>query len=298
MPESTVFLFANASNVSRIKAEVALSAYISERDKKRFCNSPEAYCRTDVDFSVSIYSENQLINKSLEGIGKSSKSSNDLDITTTIMIDEPPGCSANITDDKNESVAINDNCDSKDEVIWKVGQKFTSIELVEACKTNYELKRHCQLVKSKVRSLEAAKKRISKRIALANMALHYQTLQFVCKFSGKSSQPELERKRKTKSFRCGCPFEIVLELSVDNQHLQVVRVQEEHNHLVSQELYKHLPKQTTLSPDMMKNVKEAIQLKANSKHLQQKIELSSGKKCILKDIANLRQYSKVSFSDK
>ncbi|XP_047125715.2 uncharacterized protein LOC124807641 [Hydra vulgaris] len=202
-----------------------------------------------------------------------------------------------ITSDKNESVGINDNCDSKDEVIWKVGQKFTSIELVEACKTNYELKRHCQLVKSKVRSLEAAKKRIPKRIALANMALHYQTLQFVCKFSGKSSQPELERKRKTKSFRCGCPFEIVLELSVDNQHLQVVRVQEEHNHLVSQELYEHLPKQRTLSPDMMKNVKEAIQLKANSKHLQQKIELSSGKKCILKDIANLRQYSKVSFSD-
>ncbi|XP_065684171.1 uncharacterized protein LOC124813832 isoform X2 [Hydra vulgaris] len=225
MPESIVFLFANASNVSRIKAEVALSAYISERDKKRFCSSPEAYCTTDVDFSVSIYSENQL-NKSLEDIGKSSKSSNDLDIKTTIMIDEPPGCSANITGDKNESVGINDNCDSKDEVIWKVGQKFTSIELVEACKTNYELKRLCQLVKSKVRSLEAAKKRIPKRIALANMALHYQTLQFVCKFSGKSSQPELERKRKTKSFRCGCPFEIVLELSVDNQHLQVVRVQE------------------------------------------------------------------------
>nr|XP_047131709.1 uncharacterized protein LOC124810614 isoform X1 [Hydra vulgaris] len=46
MPESIVFLFANASNVSRIKAEVALSAYISERDKKRFCSSPEAYCTT------------------------------------------------------------------------------------------------------------------------------------------------------------------------------------------------------------------------------------------------------------
>nr|XP_047126172.1 uncharacterized protein LOC124807809 isoform X2 [Hydra vulgaris] len=55
MPESIVFLFANASNVSRIKAEVALSAYISERDKKRFCSSPEAYCRTGKTGIQSIF---------------------------------------------------------------------------------------------------------------------------------------------------------------------------------------------------------------------------------------------------
>ena len=46
----------------------------------------------------------------------------------------------------------------------------------------------------------------------------------------------------------------------------------------------------------MNEVKEAITLKGNSKLLQQKIEASSGKKFTLKDIANLRQYSKVSFS--
>ena len=46
----------------------------------------------------------------------------------------------------------------------------------------------------------------------------------------------------------------------------------------------------------MNEVKEAITLKANSKLLQQKIEASSGKKFTLKNIANLHQYLKVSFS--
>ena len=46
----------------------------------------------------------------------------------------------------------------------------------------------------------------------------------------------------------------------------------------------------------MNEVKEAITMKANTKLLQQKIEASSGKKFSLKEIANLHQYSNVSFS--
>lgn len=47
---------------------------------------------------------------------------------------------------------------------------------------------------------------------------------------------------------------------------------------------------------MVDDIKKAIDLKANSKLLQQKIQLSTGKKLTLKDIANLRQYSKASLS--
>ena len=66
--------------------------------------------------------------------------------------------------------------------------------------------------------------------------------------------------------------------------------------MVTRELYEHLPKQRALPQDLMNEVKEAITLKANSKLLQQKIETSLGKKFTVKDNANLRQYSKVSFS--
>ena len=66
--------------------------------------------------------------------------------------------------------------------------------------------------------------------------------------------------------------------------------------MVTRELYEHLPKQRALPQYLMNEVKESITLKAKSKLLQQKIEASLGKKFTLKDIANLRQHSKVSFS--
>ena len=66
--------------------------------------------------------------------------------------------------------------------------------------------------------------------------------------------------------------------------------------MVTRELYEHFPKQRALSQDLMNEVKEVITLKAISKLLRQKIEASSCKTFTLKDIANLHQYSKVSFS--
>ena len=155
---------------------------------------------------------------------------------------------------------------------------------------------YVQIVKNKVRTLEAAKKRIPTQTAAANFDLKYQSLQYVCKFSGKPRNQDATRKRHTKSFRCGCPFEIFLDLSQDNQSLEVLRFKDTHNHMVTRELYEHLPKQRALPQDFMNEVKEAITLKANSKLLQQKIEAFSGKNITLKDTANLRQYSKVSFS--
>ena len=119
----------------------------------------------------------------------------------------------------------------------------------------------------------------------------------MCKFSGKPRNQDATRTRHIKSFRCGCPFEIFLKLSQDNQSLEVLRFKDTQNHMVTRELYKHLPKQRALPQDLMNEVKEAITLNANSKLLQQKIDVSSGRKFTLKNIANLRQYSKVSFSE-
>ena len=121
-------------------------------------------------------------------------------------------------------------------------------------------------------------------------------LQYVCKFSGKPRNQDATRKRHTKSFHCWCPFEIFLRLSQDNQSLEVLRLKDTHNYMVTRELYAHFPKQRALPQDFMNEAKEAITMKANSKLFQQKIETSLGKKFNLRDIANLCQYSKVSFS--
>ena len=88
----------------------------------------------------------------------------------------------------------------------------------------------------------------------------------------------------------------MLELSENNNHLEITKVNETHNHVVSQQLFDHLPTQRSLLANVIRDVKEALQLKANSKLLQQKIQLSTGKKTTLKDISNLRQYSKADVS--
>ena len=51
-----------------------------------------------------------------------------------------------------------------------------------------------------------------------------------------------------------------------------------------------MPKQRALSPDALTQVRDAIDLKANSKLIQRKIQQSTGKNVTLKNISNIRQY--------
>ena len=51
-----------------------------------------------------------------------------------------------------------------------------------------------------------------------------------------------------------------------------------------------MPKQRALSPDALTQVRDAIDLKANSKLMQRKIQQSTGKNVTLKSISNIRQY--------
>ena len=136
------------------------------------------------------------------------------------------------------------------------------------------------------------KKRIPKRTEIANKSLCYQStkyIKYVCKFSGKPRNSDLKRKRTTKSFRSNCPFALELVLSQNNQELEVVKFVEEHNHIMNEHIYGHLPRRRALPEDLALEVKESITLKANKKFLQQKVQTATGKKVTLKDLSNLRQ---------
>ena len=113
---------------------------------------------------------------------------------------------------------------------------------------------------------------------------------YTCKFSGYLEKCE-QRKRNTKSFWQDCPFEACFGLSEDGQSLIIKKLNEVHNHLVFEELHKHMPRQRLLPDDIKGNVQQAISLKSNNKLLQQKIE-NSGINVTLKDIANMKQYGK------
>ena len=63
---------------------------------------------------------------------------------------------------------------------------------------------------------------------------------YTCKFSGYPEKRE-QRKRNTKSFRQGCPFEVCFGLSEHGHSLIIKKLNEVHTHLVFEELYKRMP---------------------------------------------------------
>ena len=136
-------------------------------------------------------------------------------------------------------------------------------------------------------------KRTPKRVACAKPTLKYYSLNLVCKFSGKPPQKRLEMVRKTKLFRQECPIRIYIVLSSNGQSLEVTSVDLVHNHVCSGELYEHQPCQRAAEvPHTMHQMREALQLQANSKLPKKKIEVTTGKKLTLKDISNVKQKTK------
>ena len=133
------------------------------------------------------------------------------------------------------------------------------------------------MVKRDCRTFEAAKKRIPKRIENANKSLCYQSIKYICKFSGRPRNSDLKWKRTTKFFRSNCSFVLKLVLSQNNQELEIVKFVKP-NRILNKNIYEHLPKQRALPENLALEVKESIKLKANKKLLQQKIQTATGKK--------------------
>ena len=109
-------------------------------------------------------------------------------------------------------------------------------------------------------------------------------------------EKKTDRKKETKSLRQNCPFEICLAVSEDDNALEVLRVNLEHKHEISKDLYESLPRQRLLPGHVLEEVKSGIKLKANNKLLQQKIEQDTGKKVTLKDISNIKYRTRLSLN--
>ena len=180
----------------------------------------------------------------------------------------------------------------EDQRIFFVGKTISNLDELEKLKAKYEDRNFCELWKRDVRTLQAAARRVPKRVEIAKPSLKYYSLKLVCKFGGKPRK-RTQRIRNTKTFRQECPFEVYLILSQDGQHLEVIRIKEVHNHVANKTIYDHLPRQrasrVTQTAD---NIAEAIKLHANPKILQQKVEETTGRKVTLKDISNIKQRSK------
>jgi zinc finger SWIM domain-containing protein 3 len=203
---------------------------------------------------------------------------------------------ADKAEDAESSKKYPSNSLKQDDEIFFVGQRFSNIAELEAAQARYEGRNFCELWKRDVRTLVAALKRVPKRVANANVSLKYYSVKLCCKFGGKSVKQREDRQRDTKSFKRGCPFEVYLALSSDGATLDVLKISETHNHPLSEDVYRHLPRQRRLTGSLKEEAKNAVRLKANSKLLQQEIQGSTGLPVTLKDIANLKMETNASIN--
>ena len=84
-------------------------------------------------------------------------------------------------------------------------------------------------------------------------------------------ETRVNKKRETKSFRQGCPFEVHITLSEDGKYLQVNRISTTHNHALQKQIYERLPRQRAArSKEVTNDIVDAIKLQANPKRLLEK----------------------------
>jgi hypothetical protein len=107
-------------------------------------------------------------------------------------------------------------------VCFAVGEKFSSYDTLKDKISGYESSRSVQRYHSDSRTLEAARKRAPRKIAQANQALVYYSINLSCVFGGKRYHSKSHGKRPHQStIKQDCEAVIKLSLSDDGQSLVV-----------------------------------------------------------------------------
>ncbi|KAG8190613.1 hypothetical protein JTE90_017877 [Oedothorax gibbosus] len=118
--------------------------------------------------------------------------------------------------------------------------------------------------------------------------LKYCRVKFVCVRGGKFCHKGTG-KRNSRTTKTGCQATIYLSHTRDGKNLQIRKLNEVHNHEVSEELFNKLPKQQRLPPDLREKAKEMLDMKVNKKLLLQKLRSETGKMLTMKSVHNLAQ---------
>lgn len=109
-----------------------------------------------------------------------------------VNVDE--GVTENLSTDVNIP-EDHEGSESGSTVSFDVGEKFLSYEALKDKVSAYECSRNVQLCHSDSRTLEAAKKRAPRKVALANDALVYYSINLSCVFGGKKYHSKGHGKR-------------------------------------------------------------------------------------------------------
>jgi len=87
--------------------------------------------------------------------------------------------------------------------------------------------------------------------------------------------------------RQNCQAYIYIRGNDKGDMLEITRLCEDHNHNLNEILFNHLPNQRKVTPQVRSEIIEMMDLKANKKCIQNKIQTETGKVLTLRDLTNI-----------
>ncbi|XP_076645957.1 uncharacterized protein LOC143355214 [Halictus rubicundus] len=176
-----------------------------------------------------------------------------------------------------------------EDVSFHLGEMFDSYE---------ELER--KLEKFSKRSLVHYWRRDSRTVSGAHMKtarpiserLKYYSVKYACIYGGQKFLPRGAGRRQSQSIRTNCPAHIMLRASKDGTKLEVTSVNNEHNHEISEELFKNLPQERKLCGEIRQEVQDLMQLHIDRKRLKEYVKLRTNKILRSKDLFNIAAANK------
>ncbi|CAL7949389.1 unnamed protein product [Xylocopa violacea] len=164
---------------------------------------------------------------------------------------------------------------------------------------SYEELEH-KLEKFSKRSLVHYWRRDSRTVSGAHMKtarpicerLKYYSVKYACIYGGQKFLPRGAGRRQSQSIRTNCPAHIMLRASKDGTKLEVTSVNNEHNHEISEELFKNLPQERKLCGEIKQEVQDLMQLHIDRKRLKEYVRLRTNKILRSKDLFNIAAANK------
>ncbi|KAG8171930.1 hypothetical protein JTE90_004910 [Oedothorax gibbosus] len=174
----------------------------------------------------------------------------------------------------------------------RVGARFSSYEDLENSVRKFGKINHTCFWKSTAKTVQSMVGKV-KNLDSVSTHLKYYRIQYSCTLGGRVFKKKtIDGSRKTKTFKQSCPAMISVLLSADRKCLEVKKINMDHNHAVSEELFRSMPQERKLPPEYKERVCKLMDLQVNKKLLKDEILKETGKDITLRDISNIVARSK------
>ncbi|XP_046416310.1 uncharacterized protein LOC124300286 isoform X2 [Neodiprion virginianus] len=172
---------------------------------------------------------------------------------------------------------------------FQLGEMFDSYEELEQKLESFSRRSLVHYWRRDSRTVSGAHMKTARPIS---ERLRYYSVKYACIYGGQKFLPRGAGRRQSQSIRTNCPAHIMLRASKDGKKLEVTSVNNEHNHEISEELFKNLPQERKLCGEIKQEVQDLMQLHIDRKRLKEYVRLRTNKVLRSKDLFNIAAANK------